>query len=134
MGNKMKDFFRTFFQKYVNPVFLLFLLLSICLWYVIKLGHTYRAEVPVSVNIEGQRFRVVCMAEGTGYRIFAHRFLRQSDVNLTLRDVQASPSMANQGHYVINPVALQNAISLRNSDLRILSVGDVPEIEMEETE
>ena len=105
------------------------LLLSLILWYLTKLGYTYTAEIPVTVEIEGNRFRIECLAEGTGYRIFSHRFLRQKPVRLTMDEIQASPSIINEGRYIINPYSLQNAISVRNTDLRIISLGDLPEIE-----
>lgn len=127
MGKRLTNI-KAFINKHVSPVFLLLLILSTIMWYLTKLSHTYTAQVPIAVNIEGNRFSVACLVEGTGHRIVAHRFFMRNVVNLNFRDVQATPSMFNSGSYVINAYSLQNAISVNISDLKIISVGDLPEI------
>lgn len=127
----MKEVFikiRDWFRKYVSPVFLVMLLLSLMLWYLTKLGHTYTAKVPMTVELSGTKFKIECLAEGTGYRIVAHRFLRGKVISLDFGEVQTTPSVVSEGSYIINPYSLQNAISLRTKELRIISVGDLPEI------
>ena len=54
------------------------------------------------------------------------------DITGTLRwsDLDVSPSAIREGWVVISPYSLQNAISSRNTDIKILSVGPVPEIEL----
>ncbi|MCC8020294.1 MAG: hypothetical protein LIO85_11065 [Rikenellaceae bacterium] len=115
-------------RKLISPVFVLLLLLSTCMWYLTKLSYTYQSQIPFTVEVEGNRFRVECLAEGTGYRLFAHKYFKANSIHLNIRDIQTTPSVINNGSYVINPYSLQNAISIRTSDLRIISVGDLPEI------
>lgn len=127
----MKNFFKkisAWFRKSVSPAFLLMLLLSTILWYLTKLGYTYTAAIPVSVDIEGNRFKVECMAEGTGYRIVAHRFLKHKTIAVPISDLNITPSVLNEGWFTISPHSLQNAISLRNSDIRIISIESIPDI------
>lgn len=127
MGKRVEDI-KAFLKKRVSPVFLLLLLLSTILWYLTKLSYTYTTQVPVPVDIEGNKFTVTCVAEGRGYSIFSRRFTRRHVVGLKFGDVQTTPSVTDQGSYVINAFSLQNAISVRIGDLRIISVGDLPEI------
>lgn len=127
-------FIRKTFRQYVSPVFLLLLLLSTVLWYITKLSYTYTAEIPVSVRIGNNHFRVRCVAEGTGSRLFAHRFFLHKDLVLDVDDVQLTPLLRDKGAYVINPFSLQNAISARNGDIHIISVGELPEITLSDDE
>ena len=60
-------------RKFISVPFLVMLLLSFTLWYAIKLGYTYQAEIPVLVNVDGHVFEVNCMLEGQGTRLFTKR-------------------------------------------------------------
>lgn len=117
-------------RKFVSVPFLLMLVLSFTLWYAIKLGYTYQAEIPVVVNVDGNVFEVNCMVEGQGTRLFARRHYRSKPLELNWDDLDVSPSAINPGWAVISPYSLQNAISSRNTDIKILSVGPIPEIEL----
>lgn len=117
-------------RKFVSFPFLLMLVLSFTLWYAIKLGYTYQAEIPVIVNVDGYVFEVNCMVEGQGTRLFARRHYRGKPLELGWDDLDVSPSAINPGWAVISPYSLQNAISSRNTDIKILSVGPIPEIEL----
>lgn len=117
-------------RKFVSVPFLLMLVLSFTLWYAIKLGYTYQAEIPVVVNVDGYVFEVNCMVEGQGTRLFARRHYRGKPLELNWDDLDVSPSAINPGWAVISPYSLQNAISSRNTDIKILSVGPIPEIEL----
>lgn len=119
---------KTELRKLVSPVFLLLLILSTFMWYLTKLSYTYQSQIPITVEVEGNRFKVECVVEGTGYRLVTHKYFKNNTINLNIRDIQTTPSVINNGSYVINPYSLQNAISVRTSDLRIISVGDLPEI------
>lgn len=115
-------------RKYASPTFLMLLGFSFLLWLLINMGHTYVATVTVPVRIENARIKVKCEAEGTGYRIFAHRILRRSDIKLRFWNVDTSPSPTEEGMLVIDPASLKSVIASNTKDLRILSVLDVPEI------
>ena len=114
--------------EYTSPVFILLLLLATILWYIIKLSNTYTAEIPVRVQIGENRFWVTCMAEGTGSRILAYRYLPGKDVVVKPENLQLTPSPHNKDAFIINPFSLQNAISLKNSDVKFVSLGELPEI------
>lgn len=117
-------------DKYVSPVFIMLVFLSLLMWYLTKLSYTYQSQVPVSINIEGNKFKIECLAEGTGYKLFSYKVFKQTVINLNLRDIQTTTSAINPGNLIIDPYSLQNAISIRTNDLRILSVGDIPEIKI----
>lgn len=131
---KFTDKIKRAFRKYVSPAFLVMLLISMIIWYLTKLSYTYTAQVPVSLDVGGNKFKVTCIAEGTGYRILSHRLFRKHDINLSFRDVQATPSVVNDGYFVIGSYSLQNAISAQISDLKIISVGGIPEIKIPYTD
>ena len=115
-------------HHYLSPTFLLLLAISFMMWYLIKLGHTYTADVMVPVNVEGTRIRVKCEVQGSGYRIFAHRFLRRSDIQVTMSEVDVTPSVTNSGMLVINPLSLLKVISENTKDLDVNGVSEIPEI------
>lgn len=111
------------------------LLLALAFWYVIKLSYVYTASVPVTLRLEeGRRLRVNPMVEATGYRLFVYRYVRRSRLDASLDELGAVPSAINPGSWVVDPLTLQNLISVSNSDLRIVSMGDIPEVEVEVVE
>lgn len=117
-------------RKFVSVPFLIALLLSFAAWYAIKLSHTYQTEIPIVVNVDGHMFEVSCMVEGQGTRLFARRHYKGKPLELSWSDLDVSPSAINEGWLVISPYSLQNAISSRNTDVKFLSVGTIPEIEL----
>lgn len=117
-------------RKFVSMPFLIALLLSLAAWYAIKLSHTYQTEIPIVVNVDGHMFEVSCMVEGQGTRLFARRHYKGKPLELSWSDLDVSPSVINEGWLVISPYSLQNAISSRNTDVKFLSVGTIPEIEL----
>lgn len=119
-------------RRHVSATFLLLALLSTMLWYLTKLSHVYVAEVPVRVFVGEQRIVVKCMAEGTGYRILALRHIPGDAVRVSLEQVNATPSPTNKGSYIIDPLSLQNAISVHLSSLKIISMEPMPEIKPQE--
>ncbi len=60
----------THMKQYISPMFLALLCLSFFLWYMTKLSYTYTAEVPVKVNVAGNKFRVTAVARGAGLPAF----------------------------------------------------------------
>lgn len=115
-------------RKYTSPTFLMLLGFSFLLWLLINMGHTYVATVTVPVRIENTRVKVKCEVEGTGYRIFAHRILRRSDIKVRFWNVDTSASATEKDMLVVNPSSLMSVIAANTKDLRIISVLEVPEI------
>lgn len=117
-------------RKFISVPFLVTLFLSFAMWYAIKLSYTYKTEIPVSVNVDGHEFEINCIVEGQGTRLFARRYYNGEGMELNWSDLDVSPSAINPGWVVISPYSLQNAISARNTDIKIISVGPIPEIEL----
>lgn len=115
-------------MQYTSPVFLMLILLSTVMWYVAKLSYTYTTQIPIDVSVEDNHFRVYCMMEGSGYRLFAHRYILNDEVRLSLSDIEYAPSIKDKDLYTINQFSLQNAISTRKNDIRVISIGDIPEM------
>lgn len=128
-------------RKYVSPVFLVLLAVSFTLWYISKLDYTYTTDFKVDVNIDGQRITVPCVVEGKGSTLFGYGFYSSSRVTIPLADLKHSiverpvavegfaDSVMMEKRVVINPIAMQDALSVRFSDLKILSVGTLPELD-----
>lgn len=110
------------------------LALSFTIWYITKLNYSYTTEFPIKVNIEGIKFKVPCLVEAKGHRIIAHRSYLAKRVNVKISDIQLTPSLTDSLAYVIDPLSLQNIISIRKGDIRIISIGKLPEITLEEDE
>ena len=126
-------------RKYVSPVFLALLAVSFTLWYILKLDYTYTKDMKVEVNVDGQHITVPCVVEGKGSNLLysSNRVtIPLSDLKYDVVDVRVSPeevpdSMAVTEKKVrIQPVSMQDAISIRYSDLKVLSVGVIPDIEL----
>lgn len=129
-------------RKYVSPVFLALLAVSFTLWYISKLDYTYTTDFKVDVNIDGQHITVPCVVEGKGSTLFGYGFYSSSRVSIPLKDIKHSivvypvsvegfaDSVRMEHKIRINPVAMQDALSVRFSDLKILSVGTLPELDM----
>lgn len=115
-------------KKYMSPTFLIMLLIAFALWYIKKLGYTYRSEVPLTVVAMGQKVKVGCTAEGTGYRLLAYKSLMSTRIEMAADELRELPPSAAGKVYRIDALALQNAVSVKLKELKILSVGAAPEI------
>lgn len=119
-------------RRYVSPVFLALLVASFILWYIAKLSYTYTTEQQVRLNIDGQRIEVTCVVEGVGTNLFGYRVYMNKTLRIPLDEIKVERSR-EEGHenkYVIEPQSLQKALSTRFSDIKIISVGDIPEIDI----
>lgn len=135
------DLIKRFFgvvKSYISPVYIMLLLASFTLWYIAKLNYSYTTELDVKIRIEDNRFSVPCVVEGKGANLFGH-LISNSRVNIPLSELEYSvmhdvtqigvaPSGKQRLH--IQSASLQNAISVRMSDIKILSVGAIPDIEI----
>lgn len=115
-------------KRYFSPAFLLILAISFSMWYLTKLNDDYTAEIPVLVNIGGNEFKVTCVATASGHKLLARRVFSRSKLDIPFNGIATTPSVLNPGRYVISPSSLQTAISLANNDIKIISIGDIPEI------
>jgi hypothetical protein len=119
-------------KRRITPAFLVTLAMALIFWYSGKLGYTYTTEIPVSVEIEGQRVRTTCMVEGTGHNILSARYFKRRTVKLQRFDVELMLVDGESNTYEISPTSLQNALSVRNSSLKIISVSRMPFIVLDE--
>ncbi len=119
-------------RRYVSPVFLALLVASFILWYIAKLSYTYTTEQHVRLSIDGQRIEVTCVVEGVGTNLFGYRVYMNKTLRIPLDEikVQRSREEGHENKYVIEPQSLQKALSTRFSDIKIISIGDIPEIDI----
>lgn len=128
------DRFTKWMHRYVSPVFLALLVASFILWYIAKLNYTYTTEQVVRVDVDGEQFRVTCVVEGVGTNLFAYRVYMDKVLRVPLSELKYKRSReeGHEGKVIINPQSLQNAISVRFSDIKVVSIGAVPEIDYPE--
>lgn len=128
-------YLRAVVRRFSNPVFFMLLLMSFILWYVIKLSYTYTTEINIPVKIDSTYYSVRCGVEGVGYQILMHRIApRKNLVKLSSDNVTITPSAITPGTYEISSFSLQNSISTKISDLKIISVESPVEIEFPKRE
>ncbi len=129
-------------RRYISPVFLVLLAVSFTLWYISKLNYTYTTDFEVSLDIEGHQMVLPCVVEGKGTTLLGYgvytssnaKFLR-SEIKHSIIETKVLPEGATDSVVVarkmhIAPTAMQDALSVRFSDLKFVSVGYIPEIEL----
>ena len=135
MTKKLIDRSKTLFRNIksrITPAFLITLAMAFIFWYSGKLKYTYTAEVPVSVMIEGERYRVTCMVEGTGHNIVSARYFKHRTLKIRRGEVELIPIEGASDTYEVSTTSLQNLISVRNPSLKVLSVSQLPYIQLSE--
>ncbi|MEE1099059.1 MAG: hypothetical protein UHY58_03980 [Alistipes sp.] len=122
------------FKRYVSPVFLVMLVASFILWYISKLNYTYTTEYTVKINTDGQKYRVECIFEGVGTNLVGYHTYFSKSVKIPLSELKYKKSReeGHEGKLIINPQSLQSAIAVRFSDVKVVSIGTIPEIDMPE--
>lgn len=124
-------------KSYVSPTFIMLMCASFIMWYILKLQYTYTTNYSVLVNIEGERLRIPCVIEGKGtnllgYRVYMHREIKipLNDLKYTIDSQVDVAAGAVVDSIIIDPQSIQSAISVRFSDIKVISVGDVPPLSM----
>lgn len=129
-------------RNYISPVFLALLAVSFTLWYISKLNYTYTTDFNIKVKVDGERIIVPCVVEGKGTNLFGYGFYTSRRVSIPLSelnyDIVEIPVTTDDGSVLdlltteykvrISPISMQDAISVRFSDLKIVSVGDFDDI------
>jgi len=110
------------------------IILASVMWYVAKLSHDYTVEMPVTVDVDGCRFDVDCVVEGSGRQIFLHRYLMRNVIKLNRTDVRLHRVQGKENTYTVAPASLQKAVSKYMGELKVGSVGQSPEITFIEPE
>jgi hypothetical protein len=122
------------FRSAVSTAFVILFCASFILWYILKLQYTYTTDYSVLVNIEGEQLRVPCVIEGKGTNLLGYRVNKHKEIRIPLSDLKytftSDPEESGDGAltnmYIIDPQSMQSAISVRFSDIKVISVGHVP--------
>ena len=126
------------FRSAVSTAFVILFCASFILWYILKLQYTYTTDYSVLVNIEGEQLRVPCVIEGKGTNLLGYRVNTHKEIRIPLSDLKytftSDPEESGDGAltnmYIIDPQSMQSAISVRFSDIKVISVGDVPPLRL----
>jgi hypothetical protein len=126
------------FRSAVSTAFVILFCASFILWYILKLQYTYTTDYSVLVNIEGEQLRVPCVIEGKGTNLLGYRVNKHKEIRIPLSDLKytftSDPEESGDGAltnmYIIDPQSMQSAISVRFSDIKVISVGDVPPLRL----
>lgn len=127
-------------QNYVSPVFISLFCASFILWYIVKLEHSYRVEYDVTVNVDGERLRVPCFVEGKGATLLGYRAYMHKQIKIPLDDLRYAVEQkideqtgeAVDLYCIIDPQSLLSAIAVRLSDIKFISIGNIPPLPMPE--
>ena len=135
--DKLKAIWRQM-KSYVSSTFIMLLCASFIMWYILKLQYTYTTDYSVLVNVEGEQLRVPCVIEGKGTNLLGYRVNTHKEIRIPLSDLKytftSDPEESGDGAltnmYIIDPQSMQSAISVRFSDIKVISVGDVPPLRL----
>lgn len=129
----METFLRLL-HRYVSPIFLVMLVASFILWYIAKLSYTYTTEYTVSINTDGEKYKVACIFEGVGTNLISYHTSLGKSVKIPLSELKYKKSReeGHEGMLIIDPQSLQHAIAVRFSDVKVSSIGAIPEIPLPE--
>ncbi|MBQ1254016.1 MAG: hypothetical protein IIY05_06695 [Alistipes sp.] len=126
-------------RRAISPVYIGLLCASFLLWYILKLQYTYTTNFSVLINVDGERLRVPCVVEGKGTNLLGYRVYDRKELKLPLSDLKYSEESdyGDNGELlgrwiVLDPHSVHNAISVRFSDIKVISVGDIPSIAIPE--
>ena len=113
--------------------FILLFCASFVFWYILKLGNTYTTEYNILVNVDGQTLRIPSVVEGVGTNLLGYRNYTRKEIKLRLSDlkyhreqIEDEETGEMKMYYVLDAQSVQNAISVRFSDIKIVSLGDIP--------
>ncbi|MFI3285277.1 MAG: hypothetical protein R3Y08_01355 [Rikenellaceae bacterium] len=124
----MKKDFIVWLRHYISPAFWVMLTASFVLWYIAKLSYIYTTDLNIDVKIGTSKFEVKCVVEGVGTNLFGYRLYKGGKVSIPLSELKYE--RVNDGfdsrNIIIEPQSLQNALSVRYSDIKVISVGVIP--------
>ena len=121
-------------KRSISPAFIAMFVASFVLWYITKLNYNYTTDYNVRLNISGEKIEVPCVIEGKGTNLFNYKFQLSKRLRIPLDELSYKPVEDDFGGMFlqIDPKSLQNAISVRVSDIKVVSLGDVPMLSMPE--
>ncbi|MCD8185736.1 MAG: hypothetical protein LUD68_04550 [Rikenellaceae bacterium] len=132
MNRQIIPFLKKILSGIYTPVMIAAIVISLALWYLNKLGHTYTTTVTVPVTIVNDAESAVgvldnetdieCRVEGTGYELLKYRWTPRNQLTeidlrrLDLRQVEGT----NRSE--ITHTSLYNAIADQWKDIRLLAI------------
>lgn len=124
-------------KSWISPVFISFMCVSFLFWYILKLQYIYTTDFHAYLSVDGERLKVPCLVEGKGSYLVGYR-LNRKEQKVSLSDlkytIEQERSPEDDGvvreWYVLDPQSVQSAISVRYSDIKIISLGDIPRLEI----
>jgi hypothetical protein len=121
-------------KKSISPAFIAMFVASFVLWYITKLNYNYTTDYNVRLNIGGEKVEVPCVIEGKGTYLFNYKFQLSKRLRIPLEELSYQTVSDDFGEVFlqIDPKSLQNAISVRVSDIKVVSLGDVPMLSIPE--
>ncbi len=125
----MKNDLLKWLRHYISPAFVVMLTASFILWYIAKLSYTYTTDLNIDVKIGTTKLGVVCVVEGVGTNLFGYRLYKGGKVSIPLSELKYQ-RFVGTNDIAIDPQSLQNALSVRYSDIKVVSVGSVPIISL----
>ncbi|MBQ2017991.1 MAG: hypothetical protein II307_05330 [Alistipes sp.] len=123
-------------KRSISPAFIAMFVAAFIMWYITKLNYTYTTDYNVRLNIDGEKIEVPCVIEGKGTNLFNYKFQLSKRLRIPLDELtyKAVPDDFGGTFLQIDPKSLQNAISVRVSDIKIVSLGEIPMLSQPETE
>lgn len=122
----MKRYF-AWIKRYISPMFVMLFIASFILWYIAKLSYTYTTEYMAKLSIDGMQIDVPCVIEGVGTNLLNHKYQWGKRINLKLGELEYRTLQEDSIRVVkIKSSSLQNALSVRMSDIKVVSVGEIP--------
>lgn len=123
-------------RKYVSPLFVMMLLLASLLWYITKLGYNYTTEIGVTIHVEDAKFSTSYIAEGVGFKLLGYNLYKGGDIKVPLKELKYKTISSKDGlkSIKIDETSLFNALTMRFNDIKIHSLGPIPEIEITDSE
>ena len=122
--------FLAWLRRYVSPVFIALFVASFILWYITKLNYNYTTDYDVKLNISGERIGVPCVIEGRGTNLFSYKIQIGNRIRIPVDELVTTvvPPEEEGGEEMlsIDSKSLKDAISVRVSDIKIVSLGEVP--------
>lgn len=126
-------------QGYISASFIAMFCISFVLWYVVKLGGRYTTDFTATLNIGDEQLRVPCVVEGVGTNLLASRAKMRRGVKVELSELKYMVESVHDeqtgeitdSFCIIDQQSLHNLLSVRFSDIKIVSIGDVPPMALE---
>lgn len=126
-------------RQAISPVYMVLLCASFLLWYILKLQYTYTTNFSVLINVDGERLRVPCVVEGKGTNLLGYKAYSRKELKIPLKDLKYTieSDYGDSGEllgswYNLDPQSVQSAISVNFSDIKVISIGDIPSLAIPE--